>query len=226
MPVYRCCPVQVFVFSEKANLSAIKPLQPRRKPKQERARLTQQAILDAFVRLLLEKGYAKLTIRDIASLAGVGLGTVYEHFPGKKAIAANCIHQRFKGVALEAEAVIAAHAGAPVAGMIDALLDLFVAMHCVKPEEWSALIFLERQVSDEAAWRALYEHFVDLWRRALLASGVASGEAAYVVHAAVYGYLYQTLMCRPETVAGPLFRQQLGRLAHAAAKGQNPAQTG
>jgi len=219
-------------------LSAIKPLQPRRKPKQERARLTQQAILDAFVRLLLEKGYAKLTIRDIASLAGVGLGTVYEHFPGKKAIAANCIHQRFKGVALEAEAVIAAHAGAPVAGMIDALLDLFVAMHCVKPEEWSALIFLERQVSDEAAWRALYEHFVELWRRALLASGVAPGvapgvasgaavgEAAYVVHAAVYGYLYQTLMCRPETVAGPLFRQQLGRLAHAAAKGQNPAQTG
>lgn len=219
-------------------MSAIKPLQPRRKPKQERARLTQQAILDAFVRLLLEKGYAKLTIRDIASLAGVGLGTVYEHFPGKKAIAANCIHQRFKGVALEAEAVIAAHAGAPVAGMIDALLDLFVAMHCVKPEEWSALIFLERQVSDEAAWRALYEHFVELWRRALLASGVAPGvapgvasgaavgEAAYVVHAAVYGYLYQTLMCRPETVAGPLFRQQLGRLAHAAAKGQNPAQTG
>ncbi len=211
-------------------MPATKPLQTRRKPKQERARLTQQAILDAFVRLLLEKGYARLTIRDIAGLAGVGLGTVYEHFPGKKAIAANCIHQRFKGVAVEAEAVIATRAGEPVAEMIDALLDLFVALHRVKPEEWSALIFLERQISDEAAWRALYEHFVDLWRRALLASGCAHGETAYVIHAAVYGLLYQTLMCRPETVATPLFRQQLGALAHSAAKGQiagqKPAQSG
>ncbi|HEX8956082.1 MAG TPA: TetR/AcrR family transcriptional regulator [Burkholderiaceae bacterium] len=207
-------------------MSAAKPLQPRRKPKQERARLTQQAILDAFVRLLLEKGYGRLTMRDIASLAGVGLGTVYEHFPGKKAIAANCIHQRFKGVALEAERVMASHAGKPVSAMIDALLDLFVALHCVRPEEWSALIFLERQVSDEAAWRTLYEHFVDIWRRALLASESANGDAAYVVHAAVYGYLYQSLMCRPEAVATPLFRQQLGTLAHAAAKGQKPGESG
>src|SRR5581483_8330929 len=177
----------------------------------------------AFVRLLLEKGYARLTIRDIANLAGVGLGTVYEHFPGKKAIAANCIHQRFKSVAVEAEAVIAAHAGRPAAEMIDALLDLFVALHRVRPEEWSALIFLERQVSDEAAWRALYAYFVDLWRRALLASDGANGDAAYVVHAAVYGYLYQTLMCRSEAVETPLFRQQLGALAQAAAKDEKPA---
>ncbi len=196
-------------------MSTTKPLQPRRRPKQERARLTQQAIMDAFVRLLLEKGYARLTIRDIANLAGVGLGTVYEHFPSKKAIGANCIHQRFKGVAVETEACIAALQGRPTAEMVDALLDLFVTLHRVQPEEWSALIFLERQVSDEAAWRALYEHFVDLWRRALLASGWAdqtAREAAYAIHAAVYGFLYQTLMLRPEFVAAPLFRQQLGAL--------------
>ncbi len=211
----------MFVFSRKQNLSATKPLQPRRRPKQERARLTQQAILDAFVRLLLEKGYARLTIRDIANLAGVGLGTVYEHFPSKKAIAANCIHLRFKGVAVEAQACIAASQGRSTGEMIDALLDLFVAVHRVQPLEWSALIFLERQVSDEAAWRALYAHFVDLWRRALLASGQAdeegAREAAYAIHAAVYGFLYQTLMLRPEFVATPLFRQQLGVLVRGLA---------
>src|SRR6185312_5535259 len=87
MPVYRCCPVQVFVFSGKVNLSAvtaIKPLQPRRKPKQERAKLTQQAILDAFFRLLLEKGYAKLTIRDIASLAGWGWARCMNTFRARR----------------------------------------------------------------------------------------------------------------------------------------------
>lgn len=211
-------------------MSATKPLQPRRRPKQERARLTQQAILDAFVRLLLEKGYARLTIRDIADLAGVGLGTVYEHFPGKKSIAANCIHQRFKAVAMEAEAVVAALQGRSADEMIAALLDLFVALHRDKPLEWNALIFLERQVSDEAAWRALYGHFVDLWQRALQASDwadeAAAREAAYVIHAAVYGFLYQTLMLRPEAVAAPLFRQQLGLLVQGFTNAQNASQSG
>lgn len=210
------------------------PLQTRRKPKQERARLTQQAILDAFVRLLLEKGYARLTIRDIAGVAGVGLGTVYEHFPGKKAIAANCIRQRFKGVATEAQACIAVHAGQPPEAMINALLDLFVQLHSVRVEEWSALIFLERQVSDEAAWLSLYQHFVELWHGALVAAGRpedgTTRESAHTIHAAVYGLLYQSLMCRPEVVATPLFRQQLGELALGFAVMadivQNPAQSG
>src|SRR5450830_996395 len=58
-------------------------LKSRRKPVQQRSRITQGAILDAFVRLLVEKGYVRLTIRDIALVAGVGIGTLYEYFPGK-----------------------------------------------------------------------------------------------------------------------------------------------
>jgi len=192
-------------------------LQLRRRPKQQRAQLTQDAILEAFVRLLLEKGYTRLTIRDIAAVAGVGLGTVYEHFPSKKAIAANCIHQRFKGIATPLHDCIEARRGQPLAAMADALMDAFVAQHRDKPEEWAALIYLERQVSDEAAYRSLYQYFVDLWLQAIeassddLASAVAQ-EAAYVIHAAVYGLLYQTLMCRPEAVTTTLFREQLGKL--------------
>jgi AcrR family transcriptional regulator len=181
--------------------------------------LTQNAILEAFVRLLLEKGYAGLTMRDIAAVAGVGLGTVYEHFPGKKAIAANCIHQRFKGVGVQSLICIEASKGKPLAQIADALLDVFVAMHSDQPQQWSALIFLERHVSNADAYRSLYRHFVDIWKQAILAStaqfdDTAAQEAAYVLHAAVYGLLYQTLMCRPETVATPLFRKQLGALVH------------
>ncbi|HEY8024573.1 MAG TPA: TetR/AcrR family transcriptional regulator [Burkholderiaceae bacterium] len=192
-------------------------LQLRRRPKQQRAKLTQDAILEAFVRLLLEKGYARLTIRDIAAVAGVGLGTVYEHFPSKKAIAANCIHQRFKGIAAPLHDCIEAKRGASLAAMADALIDAFIAQHREKPLEWAALIYLERQVSDEAAYRSLYQYFVALWLQAIEASSEKLSpaevqEAAYVIHAAVYGLLYQTLMCRPEFVATSLFREQLGKL--------------
>lgn len=195
------------------------PLQSRRKPVQERSRLTQNAILEAFVRLLLEKGYARLTIRDIAALAGVGLGTVYEHFPGKKAIAANCIHQRFKGVGTHCLARIEALRGQSLKVIVDAMLDDFVALHSVESQQWSALIYLERQISDPEAYRALYQHFVGIWQQAIQASSARLDEAivqeaAYVLHATVYGLLYQTLMCRPDFVATPLFRQQLGALVH------------
>lgn len=195
------------------------PLKPRRKPVQSRSRVTQNAILDAFVRLLLERGYARLTIRDIVAIAGVGLGTLYEYFPNKKSIAANCIHQRFKSVGDLMLARIESARGKPLAEMVDALLDTVVALHTERTEEWSALIFLERQISDEQAYRVLYRHFVGIWGQAIRAcAGPPRDElvedVAYVLHAAVYGLLYQTLMCRPHAVGTPEFRRQLGELVH------------
>lgn len=195
------------------------PLKPRRKPVQSRSIATQSAILEAFVRLLREKGYARLTIRDIALVAGVGLGTVYEYFPSKQSIAANCIRQRFKSVGTRMLACAEASRGQPLPELIDAVLDALLELHASHPEEWSALIDLERQISDTAAYRSLYAQFVDLWQRVLQMAAAPPpestiGETANVVHAAVYGLLYQTLLCRPAMVARPEFRRQMGALVH------------
>lgn len=195
------------------------PLKSRRRPVQSRSKVTQNAILEAFVRLLLERGYARLTIRDIVAIAGVGLGTLYEYFPNKKSIAANCIHQRFKGVGEHLLVRIDELRGKPLAEMADALLETMIALHTERKEEWSALIFLERQISDEQAYRTLYARFVDIWTQAIRASSDAARfepaeEAAYVLHASVYGLLYQTLMCRPQMVGTDLFRRQMGDLVH------------
>lgn len=193
------------------------PLKRRRQPVQSRSKMTQEAILEAFVRLLLEQGYACLTIREIAAVAGVGLGTVYEHFPSKKSIAANCIHQRFKSVGIPMIECIETFRGQPLAAMADALMDTMVRQHTDKPREWAALIFLERQISDEAAYQTLYRHFVEIWVQAIAAStpavsAAAAQEMAEVLHAAVYGLLYQSLMCRPQEVGQPVFRRQMGEL--------------
>ena len=44
---------------------------------------TGELILDATLRLITAKGYAKTTMSDIATAANVGRGTVYWHFPSK-----------------------------------------------------------------------------------------------------------------------------------------------
>jgi AcrR family transcriptional regulator len=51
--------------------------------RQEQARQTQRAILEAAQRLFLERGYAGTTIGAVAELAGVSVETVYKAFRNK-----------------------------------------------------------------------------------------------------------------------------------------------
>ncbi|HDX0902161.1 TPA: TetR/AcrR family transcriptional regulator, partial [Stenotrophomonas maltophilia] len=43
-------------------------------------------ILQAALQCFLEKGFHQTSMRDIAQAAGVSLGNLYNHFPGKEAI--------------------------------------------------------------------------------------------------------------------------------------------
>lgn len=45
-----------------------------------------ERILDTAKACFLEKGYARTSMREIAEAAGVGLGNIYNYFPGKDAI--------------------------------------------------------------------------------------------------------------------------------------------
>ena len=65
---------------------AQRPYAMRKLPKQRRAALTVDAILEAAARILVEAGYATASTNRIAERAGVGIGSLYEYFPGKEAI--------------------------------------------------------------------------------------------------------------------------------------------
>ncbi|HWI73039.1 MAG TPA: TetR/AcrR family transcriptional regulator [Baekduia sp.] len=59
---------------------------PRKAPRQERSRLTVEAILDAAARVFERHGYAAGTTNRIAERAGVSIGSLYQYFPNKDAI--------------------------------------------------------------------------------------------------------------------------------------------
>lgn len=61
---------------------------PKKIPAQRRSRDTFEALVEACTRLLPEQGYAGTTTNHIADLAGVGIASLYEYFPGKDAIVA------------------------------------------------------------------------------------------------------------------------------------------
>lgn len=62
------------------------PTQPRKAARQDRSQATVDAILEAATRLFADGGLEKVTTNQIAELAGVSIGSLYQYFPGKQAI--------------------------------------------------------------------------------------------------------------------------------------------
>ncbi|MDH3958355.1 MAG: TetR/AcrR family transcriptional regulator, partial [Actinomycetota bacterium] len=60
----------------------------RHRPVQERGRVRFDAILTAARELLAESGVEGFTIDDVATRAGIPVGSVYQFFPNKFAIVA------------------------------------------------------------------------------------------------------------------------------------------
>ncbi|KQV79328.1 hypothetical protein ASD15_18490 [Massilia sp. Root351] len=185
---------------------------PRRRPRQARSWATSLAVQEAFVRVLLARGYDGVTIREVAAVAGVGIGTFYEYFPNKEALAAVCLRMRMKAVVTELAAL--AGADGPVHGLVDALLDRMVERFAGRAAEWQALLQLERRISTPEAYSRLYRLATDMWAAAL-ARAALPAQAAWVVHTASYSVLTQRVMeDGPRTDAAAL-RRQLGVLVHA-----------
>lgn len=71
--------------------------EPKKQPRQARSRATFGAILDAAARILVAEGYAGLTTNRIAEVAGVGIASLYEYFPGKEAVIAALAERELEG---------------------------------------------------------------------------------------------------------------------------------
>jgi AcrR family transcriptional regulator len=165
---------------------------PRRKPRQSRARHTSLALQEAFVRLLVERGYAGITIREIVAVAGTGLGSFYEYFASKEDLARVCLHLRSKALLMALHDAVERHTGRPLREIVDALIESQIEAHREHPLEWGAHYLLERHLSGPDAYRKMYDRFVDEWLGALDAAAdvpptFAKEEAARVGFTIMYG---------------------------------------
>lgn len=171
----------------------------RRKPQQSRARASSEALQEAFVRVLIEQGFARVTVREVAAVAGVGIGTFYEYVGNKAALAALTIHIRVKGLAQALQTGIEASQRTSVIDLAMDLIDGQIQRVSQDAPSWAALFLLERQISAPDAYRKHYDQFVALWAQALTPAltewpAPEIQTAARTIHGVVYGLVSQELI--------------------------------
>ena len=179
-------------------------VQVRRKPRQSRAKLTQEALQESFVRLLHERSTAEITIREITDLAGVGLGTFYEYFAKKEDLLALTIHlqvkqhaERLKSYAqqqLELSTVV--EINRYIATIIQFQLQQIQAQQWL----WAQTFLLERQVSHIETYQKSYSMMLQMWQQ-IFAPVIHNAEQqlhlALNLHRISYGFISQSLLINP-----------------------------
>jgi AcrR family transcriptional regulator len=112
-------------------LSSAKARQTRtRQPKQSRAQSTVSAILEGAARVLAERGWTGFNTNVVAERAGVSIGSLYEYFPNKQAIADAIVSEHLaKGETMLAAAATNAPSNSSLEQLVTSLVDGFVNLH-------------------------------------------------------------------------------------------------
>ena len=179
-------------------------IQIRRKPRQSRAKLTQEALQDSFVRLLHERPASQITIREITDLAGVGLGTFYEYFSKKEDLIALTIHLHVKHNAESlksyAQSSIKLSTDLDVQAYLERIIHFQMEQIQAQQFLWSQVFLLERQISDIESYRKSYAMMVKMWQ-SILEPFIQDNEQlksmALNMQRICYGFVSQTLLIHP-----------------------------
>ncbi|WP_089606426.1 TetR/AcrR family transcriptional regulator [Acinetobacter piscicola] len=183
----------------------IPDIQVRRKPRQSRARMTQEALMESFVRLLAERSANEITIREITDLAGVGLGTFYEYFSKKEDLIALTIHQHVKSNAEILKSYAQSQYELSTIPSFQAYLQQIIHFQLkeIKAQQflWAQSFLLERQVSSIESYQKSYAMMVQMWQ-SILEPFIQDNELlqrmSLNVQRVCYGFVSQTLLTQPE----------------------------
>ncbi len=180
-------------------------IQIRRKPRQSRAKLTQEALQESFVRLLHERPAPEITIREITDLAGVGLGTFYEYFSKKEDLVALTIHQHVKSNAEQlksyAQSLIKLSTDLDFQEYLEQIIHFQIKQIQAQQFLWSQVFLLERQISDIESYRKSYAMMVQMWQSILepfIQDDEQLKQMALNMQRVCYGFVSQTLLVEPE----------------------------
>ncbi|WP_300295246.1 TetR/AcrR family transcriptional regulator [Ferrovibrio sp.] len=135
-------------------------------PQRRRGRERVAALLAAGAQVIAEKGYDGATMTEIAARAGASIGSLYQFFPTKAAVADALLEQYMAAVHAHLDGIEAQAATAPLADLAQALCHALVTMRAANP---ALVVLIENGTIDPAMIatirRAMRQRVVAILRR-------------------------------------------------------------
>lgn len=108
-------------------------LQPRKIATQRRSRATVDALVEATARILVREGFDKASTNRIAEVAGVGIGSLYQYFPGKEALVVAVAERHQREIMQQVQARLAGILDQPVHAAMRTIVAAAIDAHRVDP---------------------------------------------------------------------------------------------
>lgn len=191
------------------------PLRPRKAPSQDRSKATVDAIYAAAMQVLEREGSDDPGMQVIAERAGVSVGSIYQYFPTKAALAQAVIRHHLRkqvdAVKVSLEEAKALEAEAAVRALVHALVGnkrTFLKL------ERSILKFLLRvgDIDDLTALDDEMNGVVEAFIRSRVTRTQRPELAAFVVSNALRSAVLLSVLQKPEQLEDPAFAEELVQL--------------
>lgn len=193
---------------------------PRKLPRQARAKATVDAIVEATTQLLVAYGYDRVTTSRVAERAGVSIGSLYQYFPNKAALASAVVDRCCDEFLTAFNNVVAGRRRATLADCIHAIVDAGFISHHLTPELHRIVIDLAPRIgvaakaasASRSAARAIE---TELRKHAgEIAPDVDIAIAATVIETALEALAHRAVVRHPAHVEDDLLAREAVRLVH------------
>jgi len=171
-------------------------VEPRKRPRQGRAKVTVESIVEATAQVLLEHGYDKFTTARAAERAGVSIGSLYQYFPNKAALASAVIDRCCENFLASFRSAMPHGTRPALAETVEAMIDVTLVSHHLTPE-------LHKMVKDLAPRLGIEERTATVGRA-----------AAHLIESTLRGYTDEIAPEIDLAAAATVIEALLEALAH------------
>lgn len=188
----------------------------RKEPRQARSRATVEIIVRAGARVLGDRGWAGFTTNEIAEVAGVSIGSLYQYFPDKLALVDAIRHRHLDDVLAVMRGL--GQEGQPLDQLVDELVDGMIAAHGVHSALHRVLLDeVPVDAGQRSADRAFEAEYLERYRALVALSGRRNDPSLEVVvqvlSAAVEGVIHKA--ARTKALKSAELRRELVAMIHS-----------
>jgi AcrR family transcriptional regulator len=189
----------------------------RKAPKQQRAKATAEAILEATAHLLVQHGYDKLTTNHVAAEAGASIGSVYQYFGSKEALVAELVDRHIARMSSLIAGELARAVDLPFPKAVAQIMRALVSAYRVDPALYRVILEQVPRFGKLARIRDIDREF-----EALLHSGLQARPrevavqdtrlCAFIMVQAAKAVTVAALLHHPEFLEGDRLSTELSRM--------------